>query len=83
MNAINVRDFRNNMASMLNLADNGERLIIQRKSKRYLVIPISDDDMIISPDLEKKLDEAREEYRKGKVTIFSNAIEATNWIEQL
>ncbi len=83
MNAINVRDFRNNMASMLNLADNGERLIIQRKSKKYLVIPISDDDMIISPDLEKKLEEAREEYRKGKVTIFSNAIEAANWIEQL
>ncbi|MBR1466077.1 MAG: hypothetical protein IJ607_06920 [Bacteroidaceae bacterium] len=83
MNTMNVRDFRNNMASMLDLADNGEKVIIQRKSKKYLVIPLSNDDMIISPELERKIEEAREEYKSGKEIIFSNAKEAANWINEL
>ncbi|MGC4128885.1 MAG: type II toxin-antitoxin system Phd/YefM family antitoxin [Bergeyella sp.] len=48
---ISSREFRDNQASYLDRVDNGEEILLQRgKDKSYRIIPISDEDTVISKE---------------------------------
>lgn len=63
---------------MFDLADSGQQVVIRRRGKRsYMLTPVYDDDFQMTPALEARLEEGREEYRQGK-TIHCETIEELN-----
>lgn len=83
MHTLSIRDFRSNMASSLDMVDAGERVLIRRKRQTYAIIPVDDDDLTITPELQAKIEEARKDHREGRTLKFQSAAEAQRWIEQL
>ncbi len=80
---VTSREFRTKQAVLLDIADSGEKVIIRRKGNRtYLVMPMREDDMILSPELERSIEEAREEYRRGETVSFKSADEAVKYLEK-
>lgn len=48
---ISSREFRDNQASYLDRVDNGEEILLQRgKDKSYKIIPITEEDTVISKE---------------------------------
>lgn len=66
MTQLTVRDFRSQMASSFDRVDAGEQVFIRRKNQLYTIVPVSEDDLTITPDLAAKIEKARLEYRDGK-----------------
>lgn len=72
---VTSREFRNRQTSLLDIADQGEQIVIRRRGKRsYMLTPIHDSDMTITPELEQKIEEARRQY-KNRETIACNTKE--------
>lgn len=81
---VSSREFRDKQASMFDLADKGDQVIIRRRGKAsYMLTPISDEDFVVTPELEKRLEEGRRQYREGKTISCKNAKEAANFLEAL
>lgn len=81
---VSSREFRDKQASLLDLADMGEQIIIRRRGKAsYMLTPISDNDFIVTPELEERLEEGRREYREGKTISFKSAKEVAKFLESL
>ncbi len=69
---------------MFNLADKGERIIIRRRGKSsYMLTPISDNDIVVSPELEKKIEEARLQYGEGETVSCKTKDELKMFLESL
>ena len=69
---ISSREFREKQAEYMNLADNGEQIIIQRgKNKAYSITPVLKDDLYFSPQLLEKIRKALKDAEEGKVTRVS------------
>lgn len=83
MYTLSVRDFRSNLASSLDRVDAGERVLIRRKRQTYAIIPVEDDDLTITPELQVKIDKARREHREGHTLQFQTAKDAQKWIDEL
>jgi len=48
---VTSREFREKLASLFDLADKGERVIIKRgRKKAYTLVPIEDEDLSLSED---------------------------------
>ncbi len=63
------REFQEKQVSMFALIDNGEQIVIRRRGKvSYMLIPIYEEDFVLSPELKERLKEGRRQYREGKVT---------------
>ncbi|WP_436411990.1 hypothetical protein, partial [Petrimonas sp.] len=71
MNTLQVtsREFREKQKSFFDLADAGKEIIIRRKNKAYLLTSIEEDDFKLSPEALKRIELARQQYRKGEVTV--------------
>jgi len=81
---ITSREFREKQASMFALADNGEQVVIQRRGKNsYLLTPIYDEDFVLSPEVEKRIEEGRKQYKEGNVTTCATKEELNNFLETL
>ena len=67
MTSLSFSDFRKNMASSFDLVDAGEKVYINRGSRKtYAIIPVEDGDLTITPALAAKIEKARKEFREGK-----------------
>ncbi len=61
------REFRSQQAHVFELADQGEKVIIRRSKKQaYTLVPVSDDDFTITPELQARIDKARAEIKAGE-----------------
>lgn len=64
-----ARDFRSRQAHLFDLADSGERVIIRRGNKKaYTLVPVKDDEMTITPELQAKIDRALASVKAGNYT---------------
>ena len=64
---VTSREFRENQASFFALADKGNRIVVTRRGKiSYMLMPVTGNDFVPSPELEHRLCEARQEYNEGK-----------------
>ena len=78
------REFRSQQAHVFDLADKGEKIIIRRNRKQaYTLVPIDDDDLTITPELQAKIDKAREEYRQGNYISCSTKEELQAYLDSL
>lgn len=81
---ITSREFREKQASMFALADNGEQVVIRRRGKvSYMLTPIYDEDFVLSPELEDRLEESRKQYREGNVTTCTTKEELNKFLGAL
>ena len=71
------------MAATFDLTDHGEQVFIRRNNRLYTIIPVVDHDLTIAPELQAKIDKARQEYLEGKALVFANAHEAQQWMDNL
>jgi len=69
MLVISSREFREKQAEYMDLADQGEQIIVQRgKNKAYAVTPISNDDVYFSKQMIEKIELSIQESQQGKTT---------------
>lgn len=81
---VTSRQFREKLASLFNLADSGEQVVIKRRGKvSYMLTPVHDSDFVVTPELERKIEKARQDYREGKTISCKNAEEAVKFLESL
>ena len=83
MEALSVRDFRSNLASSFERADKGEQLLIRRKNQIYALVSVGREDLMITPELQQRIDDARRELAEGKTRHFRNAADVSKWMDEL
>jgi len=85
MLVISSREFRENQKSYLDKADEGIEILIQRgKNKSYKIVPVSDDDTLISKkDFFEKIDQSLTEIKQGKSTRIKTKEELTRFLDNL
>lgn len=78
------REFRSQQAHVFDLADQGERVIIRRSRKQaYTLVPIEDDDLTITPELQARIDRARTDIKAGKCVSVHGKEELNAYLESL
>ena len=81
---VTSREFRDKQASLLNIADQGEQVVIRRRGKRsYMLTHIYDSDITITPELEQKIEEARRQYKNRETTVCNTKEELHNFLNSL
>jgi len=61
------------MAAAFNKAAEGENVMVRRGTQVFAIVPVSDDELTITPELQAKIDKARAEIKAGKcVTLKSH-----------
>ena len=76
------REFRSQQAHVFDLADKGEKIVIRRRHKQaYTLVPIKDDDLAITPELQARIDKAREEIKAGKCITVRGKEELDAYLE--
>lgn len=83
MNTMTVRDFRTNLSANFDRVDAGERILVRRRNRVYTIVPVEDDDLTITPELQAKIDKARKEYKEGKTTTVRTHEELDAFLESL
>lgn len=69
---------------MFDLADKGEKVIIRRSRKQaYTLVPIEDDDLTITPELQAKIDKARAEIKAGNCVTLRSLEDLDRYLETL
>lgn len=78
------REFRSQQAHVFELADQGQKVIIRRNKKQaYMLVPVGDEDLTITPELQAKIDKAREEYHQHETLGFDTPEALNSWLESL
>ena len=83
MTTLTIRNFRNSMAASLDKVDAGERIVVRRRNRSYAIVQADEEVPVITPQLMKKIETARQEHREGKTLRFNNAAEAQKWMDEL
>lgn len=78
------REFRSQQAHVFELADQGEKVIIRRNKKQaYTLVPVSDDDFTITPELQARIDKARAEIKAGECITVRGKEELNAYLTSL
>lgn len=74
---INSREFRQNQKAYFDLIDKNEQIIIQRgKNKAYKILPIDENDQILSEEeFKKKIDESILQAQNGETEVLSEKMQ--------
>ena len=67
MEALSVREYRNNLAASFTKADNGEQVLIRRKNEIYALVKVGREDLMITPELQARIDKARKKSNPESV----------------
>lgn len=83
METLSVREYRNNLAASFAKADNGERVLIRRKNEIYALIKIGREDLMMTPELQARIDEVERECREGRCVTCSTQEELDAFLDSL
>ena len=79
-----TQEFTSRSDQAFDLADKGEKVIIRRGRRRaYRLIPFTEESSGITPELQAKIDSAREEYRSRETLHFESKEEMHAWLDAL
>ena len=66
---VTARQFRDQQRSFFEIADTGRQVVIKRGRKQsYLLMPVYEDDFVVTPALLEKIERARQQIQAGKYT---------------
>ena len=84
MTVISIRDFRSNQSKYLNLASNGESVILTSRTGSFRIVPVTADDSVMTKaEFEAKIEAARAEILAGKGTAVNGKVELNSFLEAL
>lgn len=83
MEALTVSDYRKNLSAAFDRASRGETVLIRRRNQIFTLTNVGQEDLEISPELQKKIDAAKKEYNEGKTLHFETSAEVQKWIDSL
>ena len=84
MLVVSSREFREKQRSYLDKVDAGMEILIQRGStKSYKITPVSDDDISFSPEMEAKIERAKQQIENGECTVIRNKEELRHYFDSL
>ena len=83
MEALSVREYRNNLAASFTKADNGEQVLIRRKNEIYALVKVGREDLMITPELQARIDKAREETKSGKCVTLKSSEDIDAYFDSL
>lgn len=83
MQVINTREFRANQKKYYDLATK-EKVIIRRgRNQSFALVPVEDDELTITPDLQVKIDRARAEIKAGKCITLKTHDDVARYFSNL
>ncbi|MCD8166014.1 MAG: hypothetical protein LUE93_07725 [Bacteroides sp.] len=69
---VSSREFRQKQKDYFDLADHGVQIVLKRGRKRsYILTPIEDEDLTLSSQLEKRIDQGLQEIKEGRATHYT------------
>jgi len=69
---VTSRQFREKQRSFFEMADTGKRIIIKRGRKAsYVLTPIQEKDIILSPEALNRIDQAAEQINRGEFVKYT------------
>ena len=69
---VSSREFRAKQKDYLDMADEGVQIILKRKRKQsYILTPVNDEDLLLSPELQKRIEEGLQDIKEGKGREYS------------
>ena len=83
MEALSVREYRNNLAASFTKADNGEQVLIRRKNEIYALVKVGREDLMITPELQARIDKAREEIKSGNCLTLKSSEDIDAYFDSL
>lgn len=83
MEALSVREYRNNLAASFTKADNGEQVLIRRKNEIYALVKVGREDLMITPELQARIDKAREEIKSGMCVTLKSSEDIDAYFDSL
>lgn len=83
MEILSVRDYRKNLAASFAKADSGERVLIRRKKNIYALVSVGTEDLMLTPELQQRIDEAEAACRDGHCVTCQTKDELEAYIESL
>lgn len=83
MEALSVRDYRNNLAASFARADSGEPVLIRRKKQIYALVSVGREDLMITPELRARIAEAEKACREGSCVVCSSQDELDRYLDSL
>ena len=83
MEALSVRDYRNNLAASFAKADNGETVLIRRKNQLYALVSVGSEDLMITPELQVRIDEAEKACKEGRCVVCKTKDELEDFLNSL
>jgi len=85
MLVISSKEFRDNQAAYFDRADEGVEILVQRgKNKAYKIIPIQDDDTLMTKEeFFAKLDRSIQDIEEGKGIVLKSKEEFDKFFENL
>ena len=76
--------FRRRLAHVLDLVDQGEKMIIRRGNKKaYTITPIQEEKMEITPELQAEIGQAEADYRAGKCIVLKTREDIDRYLDSL
>ena len=82
MCTLTVRDFRQNLSRSLDRVDNGEDVIITRGNKYYIISEVTLAP-VVTPELQARLDAARQEISRGECTVLNTPQDIDRYFDSL
>lgn len=83
MKALSVREYRNNLAASFTRASNVEPVLIRRKNEIYVLVNVGREDLILTPELQARIEEAMAEIKAGNCTTLRSHEDIDAYFEAL
>ena len=83
METLSIKDFRNQMAASFDKAANAENVLIRRKNEIYALVKVGHEDLLLTKDLQKRIDDVHRAYQQGKCITCSTLDELDSLLNAL
>lgn len=83
METLSVREYRNSLAKSFSLADKGEKVLIRRRKQLYALVSIGTEDLMISPKLQARIEDAEKACREGRCVECRTKEEIEDYLNSL
>ena len=83
METLSIKDFRNQMAASFDKAANAENVLIRRKNEIYALVKVGHEDLLLTKDLQKRIDDVHQAYQHGKCITCSTLDELDSLLNAL
>lgn len=83
MEALSVRDYRNHLSASFDRADNGEQVFIRRRNQIYALVNVGHEDLMVTPELRKRIDKVNKAVKEGRCVTFNSREELNAFFDSL